>query len=209
MSPGDRTRGILAGAVAVVLSLSILISGGAVAGPRNGAGPEERRSASRFAEGVRMAQAGEVTPEKLERWRAMTPEEREKLRGRYHRWKELSPERRERILERRRMYRELPEEQRRFLRQRREIYRDAWPEEKRAIEKFSRRWRNLPPERRHSIRNRMSELRDLPASERNKRMMDWTFYRKLTPAERKAVDRFLFSEPPRGPKGGPPRAPRD
>lgn len=209
MSPEYRTRWMPSGVAAIFLFLSVTTSGWAVAGGRNGAGPAERPSVSRFGEGVRMVQAGELTPEKLEQWRAMTPEEREKLRDRYHRWKELPPERRERILERRRMYRELPEEQRRFLKQRREIYRNAWPEEKRAIEKFSRGWRNLPPERRHSIRNKMSELRDLPAPERNKRMMDWQFYRKLTPDERKTVDRFLFSEPSRGPKGGPPRAPRD
>jgi len=30
-----------------------------------------------------------LSPERLERWRAMSPEERERLRERYRRWKEL------------------------------------------------------------------------------------------------------------------------
>ena len=48
--------------------------------------------------GLLFARAGEITPEKLERWRSMPPEEREKIRERYRRWKSLPPERRERIL---------------------------------------------------------------------------------------------------------------
>ncbi len=88
-----------------------------------------------------------MTPEKLERWRTMTPAERERIRERYHRWKKLPQQQREKILERKRVWRELPEGQRRFLRQRREIYRDARPREKKAIEKFVNRWKQLPPER--------------------------------------------------------------
>ena len=37
---------------------------------------------------------GEITPERLERWRMKTPEERERIRERYRQWKELPPERR-------------------------------------------------------------------------------------------------------------------
>ena len=38
-----------------------------------------------------------LSPGRLERWRAMPPEERERIRERYRRWKELPPEERERI----------------------------------------------------------------------------------------------------------------
>jgi len=163
--------------------------------------PERRPGASR-ADRMRFAQAGEITPEKIERWRRMPPEEREKIRERYRRWKSLPPAERERILERRRVWRSLPEADRSYLRDRREILRQAGPEEKRAIEKFARRMRRLPPGRRESIHRRIGELRNLPAPERDERLMDWPFYRRLTPAERRAVSRFLFSEPTEIAPGG-------
>lgn len=176
---------------------------------RKGTATGEGKEASGWREVLRVAQAGEVTPEKLKRWQTMTPEERERIRSRYRRWKKLPPERRERILERGRRWREIPEGQRRFLRERREIYRNARPEEKRAIEKFVRRWRQLPLERRHKMRGTLDEMRDLPANKRDERLKDWPSYRRFSPDERKAVKRFLFSEPPTGRKGGPPRSPRD
>ena len=177
--------------------------------PRGEIASGESSGDSVRGKGARMAQAGEVTPEKLDRWRSMTPEERERLRKRYLRWKSLSPERRKQILERRQRWSKLPEEQRRFLMQRREIYRNAGKEEKRAIEKLFRRWRQLPPERRQAMRRNLAEMRNLPVPQRDERLMDWPFYRRLAPDERKAVNRFLFSEPSPGTIGGSHGSPRD
>lgn len=211
MAAGCRTRRIPTGVVAAVVFLSVAVfpAGQAVADGRRGGPPQDRQDPSGRWNGLRSAQAGQVTPEKLERWRAMTPEERGKIRERYRRWKDLPPERRESILERRRAWRELPEDQRRYLMQRREIYRNAHPEERRAIEKVFRRWRQLPPERRHAMRQSLGEWRRLPEAERNERMKKWAFYRKLSPGERKAVRRFLFSEPPPGRKDDSPALFRD
>ncbi|MGB3399299.1 MAG: DUF3106 domain-containing protein [Candidatus Deferrimicrobiaceae bacterium] len=230
MSVCFRTRWVLAGALGACLALMPLFPRQAAAGggtfpaasrgkgilslrsggvDRGGTASGEWDGDSGWKKGVRVAQAGEVTPEKLDRWRSMTPEEREKYRERYRRWEKLPPDRRKRILERRQRWSNLPEEQRHFLMQRREIYRNAVPEEKRAIEKFFRRWRQLPPERRQAMRRNLTEMRDLPVTQRDKRLMDWPFYRRLTPDERKAVNRFFFSEPSSGPLGGPRGSPRD
>ena len=230
MSARFRTRWFLAGALGACLALTPVFLRQAAAGGGNfpaasrGKGIPSVRSGGvdrggtafgewegdfRWKKGVRVAQAGEVTPEKLGRWHSMTPEEREKYRERYRRWEKLPPERRKKILERRQRWNELPEEQRRFLMQRREIYRNAWPEEKQAIEKFFRRWQKLPPERRQTMRRNLAEMRDLPSSQRNKRLMDWPSYRRLNPDERKAVNRFFFSEPKSGSSGGPPGSHRD
>ncbi len=230
MSARFRTRWILAGALGACLALTPIFlreaaaEGGNIPATSRGKGILSVRSGgvdrgdsgsgirdgdSGRKKGSRMAQAGEVTPEKLDRWRSMTPEEREKYRQRYRRWEKLPPERRKRILERRQRWSNLPAEQRHFLMQRREIYRNAWPEEKRAIEKFYRRWRQLPQDRRQTMRRNLAEMRDLPASHRDERLMGWVFYRRLLPDERKAVNRFLFSEPSSGPLGGPRGSPRD
>ena len=106
-----------------------------------------------------------ISPERLERWRAMPPEERERIRERYRRWKELPPEKRERILERHRRWRELPEEQRRYLKERRELLKDAGPEDRVVVRKFFARMRSLPPEARGAARQRIREWRSLPPGE--------------------------------------------
>ena len=230
MSARFRTRWVLAGVLGACLALTPIFPRQAAAEganfpaasrakgvfsvrsaglSRTGIASGERDGDSGRKKGARMAQAGEVTPEKLDRWRSMTPEERAKYRERYRRWEKLPPDRRKRILERRQRWSKLPEEQRHFLMQRREIYRNAVPEEKRAIEKFFRRWRQLPPDRRQTMRRNLAEMRDLPASQRDERLMDWPFYRRLTPDERNTVNRFFFSEPSSGPLGGPRGSPRD
>jgi len=175
---------------------------------------QTRDSGARQGE-VRVERGGEITPEKMERWRNMPPEEKERVRERYKRWKELPPEKRERILERRRQWRELPEGERNFLLQRREIFRDARPEEKVVIRKFFGSWRELPPENRQALKRRIADWRGMPASERNAQMREWPFYRNLSPGDQKVIRRFLFSEPPAQPPGprrnwrgeGPPGAP--
>jgi hypothetical protein len=230
MSRNDRSAWFLTGALAICLAVAALPSRQAAASrvdppgvsragralqaeqggsDRKGHPLREREEDSGWEEGHQVARSGEVTPEKLERWRTMTPEERERIRRRYHRWKELPPERRERILERRKRWRELPEEQRRFLMQRREVYRSAPPEQQRAIEKLFRYWRGLPPERRHAMRRDLSDMRNLPAPDRNERLMGWPFYSQLSSDERKAITPFLFPNPQPGPERGLPGVPRD
>lgn len=157
----------------------------------------------RMQRGTILAQPGQVTPDKIERWRRMSPDERERIRERYRRWKVLPPERRDRLMERTRRWRELPEGDRRFLRQRREMYRNAWPEEKRVIEQFFVRWRQLPPERRRALRRHIAEWRELPAAERDEQMMGWPFYNRLQPDEQRVIRWYLFSEP------HPPPPPRE
>lgn len=225
-----RTMWILAGAVAIFAVLTLLplppavahdgnlpaISRGrSVPGVRIG-GQERERAVSGAANEVSprsggqwVAQEGKITPEKLERWRSMPPEKKERIRKRYRWWKNLPPERRERILERGKRWEKLPERQRHFLRQRREIYRNAQPEEKRAIKKFFRHWRKLSHEQRHALRRDMAEMKSLSVTERDERLMRWSFYSGLAPDEQKAVNRFLFSELPPGPKSGPSDSPRD
>lgn len=197
--------GWIPGAALVVLAICLAVSFPSAEASNRGGRPDR----------VQPGHAGEITPEKLERWRQKTPEERERIRERYHRWKEMSPEQRERIIERRKRWRELPESERKYLRQRREIYRGAWPGEKMVIDKFYRHWRGLPPPRRHSLKGKFREWRGMPASERDEQLMNWQFYRSLPPDEQKVMQKFLFSDPPARPSPGlpgsrpdaPPRGP--
>lgn len=150
-------------------------------------------------------QGDPLSPGRLERWRAMPPEERERIRERYRRWKELPPEKRERIMERNRRWRELPEEERRYLKDRRELLKDAGPEDRGVVRKFFARMRSLPPGARGAARRKIREWRSLPPGERDESMRSWPFYRGLSGRERDTLRWFLFAPPgERHERGGPP-----
>jgi len=136
-----------------------------------------------------------VPQERLERWRSMSPEERDRIRERYLRWKELSPEKQERILERNRRWRELPEEQRSYLKDRRELLKDAGPEEREVVDKFFARMRSLPHKSRHHLKRKIWGWRSLSPEEREKEMLSWPFYRELSAPERDTLRWFLFAGP--------------
>ncbi|MGE5189912.1 MAG: hypothetical protein ACM3NF_07645, partial [Gemmatimonadota bacterium] len=55
-------------------------------GPGSHDGPAV--AGDRAPRGTPLAQPGRLTPEKVERWRRMSPEEREHIRERYRRWKD-------------------------------------------------------------------------------------------------------------------------
>lgn len=167
------------------------LSGTAFAGlPARAAGEDSAESIAPHRPG------GEpVSPERLERWRAMPPEERERIRERYRQWKELPPEKRERILERHRRWRELPEEQRRYLKERRELLKSAGPEDRAAVRKFFDRMRSLPPETRTEARRKIREARSLPPGEREEAMLSLPFYSGFSDRERDTLRWFLFAGP--------------
>jgi hypothetical protein len=183
---------------------------GAAPEPRREAFPQPRREMAPEARGGRVAPE-RITPDKLERWRSMSPEEQDRARERYRRWKSLPPERQERILERERRWQKLPEEDRRYLRERRQLFREAPPERRQVIGGFFRHMEEMPRERRREMRNFVWQLRDLPPADRDRRLMEWPYYRGLSPGERGVLRDFLFSElagPPGAPSGrggeGPP-----
>jgi len=136
-----------------------------------------------------------LSPERLERWRAMSPEEQERLRERYRRWKELPPEKRERIKERHRRWRELPEEQRRYLEDRRELLKDAGPEDRAVVHKFFSRMHSLPPEVRRATRQKIWGWQSLPPGERDEAMRSFPFHGEFSGRERETLRWFLFARP--------------
>jgi len=138
-----------------------------------------------------------VPQERLERWRSMPPEERERIRERYRRW----TEKRERIVERNRRWRELPEEQRRYLKDRRELLKDARPEDRGVVRKFFARMHSLPPGARSAARQKIREWGSLPPGEREEAMRSWPFYRGLSDRERDTLRWFLFARPGERPPG--------
>ncbi|NIS73976.1 MAG: DUF3106 domain-containing protein, partial [Deltaproteobacteria bacterium] len=57
-------------------------------------------------------------PEKLERWRNLPPERKEKIIKRYRKWEKFPPEKRRKILKRYRKFKNLPPEKQRRLKKR-------------------------------------------------------------------------------------------
>jgi len=186
----------IAGTVALAVFLSsfgtlLLFSGTAFADvPARAAGEQAAESIS-----PDRPRGEPLSPERLERWRSMSPEERDRIRERYRRWKELSPEQQERIRERKRRWRELPEEQRSYLRDRRELMKDAGPEDRVVVRKFFDRMHSLPPGVRSAARQKIWEWRSLPPGEREEAMRSWPFYCDLSEPERGTLRWFLFARP--------------
>jgi hypothetical protein len=190
-SHGDFMRTFVPFVLLLSLGILLPLSGTAFADlPARAAGEETPESIGPHRHG------GEpVSPERLERWRAMPPAERERIRERYRRWKELPPEKRERIRERHRRWRELPEEQRRYLTERRALLKDAGPEERAAVHRFFDRMRSLPPEARRAARQRIREGGSLPPGERDEALRSLPFYNELADRDRAILRWFLFARP--------------
>ncbi len=103
----------------------------------------------------------------LERWRQMSPEERQDLKKRYRRWKSLSPEKKTE------------------LRQKLETWRGLAPEQKDSVRRNFRRWRNLSPENRERLRKRWERWSGLPPEQRERLKKRFEKFRSLPPAERR------------------------
>jgi hypothetical protein len=185
------SRAIASAVFLLTFGILFFLSGTAIADvPARTAGEEAAESIA-----PEPSRRESLSQERLERWRAMSPEERERIRERYRRWKELPPEQRARIMERKRRWRELPEEQRRYLKDRRELMKDAGPEDRVVVRNFFRRMRSLPPGVRKAERQQIWEWRALPAVEREEAMRSWPFYSGLSDRERDTLRWFLFAPP--------------
>ena len=69
------------------------------------AGEDETRPAQTPAEGQEsVAKGGKVSPEALRRWQQLSPQQKQKLKGRLEQWKNLDPDRKAEIKQRFQQY---------------------------------------------------------------------------------------------------------
>lgn len=117
-------------------------------------------------------------PPVFERWRQLTPEQREEA------LEKLPPARQRRLREQFNRLDRLPEPQRLRLEQRYQRFRNLPPDQQQRIREAYQQIRELPEDRRRMIHREYRYLTALPASERQSRMQSAEFRSQFTDGER-------------------------
>lgn len=130
--------------------------------------------------------------EALERWRQMSPQEKQELRNRYQRWKSLAPEEREELRKKFEIWRGMTPDEKKVIRRNFERWRNLPPQQQERLRERWDRWRNLPPERREVLRRRFQKLQQLSPEERRQLREQFRDLRqRLSPEEKRAFrERF-------------------
>jgi hypothetical protein len=106
-------------------------------------------------------------PNVQERWRNMTPQERQRLSQNEERLRHLPPAQQQVLRDRAQVWGRMTPEQREHIRT------DVLP-----------RWRQMPPDRRQAIQQRLRVLQNMPESARNQRLNDPNFTRGMNEDDR-------------------------
>ncbi|MBY0505160.1 MAG: DUF3106 domain-containing protein [Bryobacteraceae bacterium] len=125
----------------------------------------------------------------IERWREMSPDERQQMVDR------LPPERREAFRRRMEMWDSLNPQERKGAGDRLDRFRDLPPAQQRAARQAFRQFNQLPPERRREMRQEMTVLRGMSDEERTARLNSDDFRSKFDARERGLLQDLAASLP--------------
>ncbi len=133
---------------------------------------------------ARPAVAQQPTPEEIDRFRSLSPAEREELRRRSRELQQMSPEERAELRRRLQVLRGLsPDERARVEANFRAFSRLAPPERQRLVELF-RKYRNLSPQRQDELRATLGKVMKMPESARKSFWHNVQRWRQLTPKQK-------------------------
>jgi hypothetical protein len=135
--------------------------------PTNQAHPNNFAPPSGNANGARVATP---PPNVQERWRNMSPQDRQRALQNEDRLKRMTPAQQEVLRDRAQVWNRMTPEQREHVRT------DVLP-----------RWRQMPPERKQAIRQRLRVLQNMPESARNQRLGDPNFTRGMSDEDRSTL----------------------
>lgn len=104
------------------------------------------------------------------------------------RWRNMSPQDRQRLLQNEDRLRRLPPAQQQVLRDRAQVWNRMTPEQREHVRTdVLPRWRQMPPERKQAIRQRLRVLQNMPESARNQRLNDPNFTRGMSEEDRSTL----------------------
>ncbi len=114
--------------------------------------------------------AGTQRPNGQERWRNMTPQEKQK------------------VLQNEDRLRRLPPAQQQVLRDRAQVWNRMTPEQREHVRNdVLPRWRQMPADRKQAIRQRLRVLQNMPEYARNQRLNDPNFTRGMSDEDRSTL----------------------
>ncbi len=101
------------------------------------------------------------------------------------RWRNMTPQERQRVLQNEERLRHLPPAQQQVLRDRAQVWRRMTPEQRDHIRNdVLPKWKQMPPERRQAIQQRLRVLQNMPEFARNQRLNDPNFTRGMSEDDR-------------------------
>ena len=125
---------------------------------------------------------------RIERWKSLPPEEREKLIARYKAFERLPEDQKRAIRERMEQWHKMTPDQRREMSERWKQYHSMPPEMNERMRERLATWRAMPPEEQLRVRRALSVIKSLPKE-------DVARIKALPPDERRAaVDKLLSAK---------------
>jgi predicted Fe-S protein YdhL (DUF1289 family) len=104
------------------------------------------------------------------------------------RWKNMTPQERQRVLQNEERLRHLPPAQQQVLRDRAQVWNRMTPEQREHIRTdVLPRWRQMPPDRKQAIQQRLRVLQNMPEAARNQRLNDPNFTRGMSEEDRSTL----------------------
>ena len=104
------------------------------------------------------------------------------------RWRNMTPQDRQRLLQNEDRLRRLPPAQQQVLRDRAQVWNRMTPEQREHVRTdVLPRWGQMPPERKQAIRQRLRVLQNMPEGARNQRLNDPNFTRGMSEEDRSTL----------------------
>lgn len=104
------------------------------------------------------------------------------------RWRNMSPQDRQRALQNEERLRRMTPAQQEVLRDRAQVWNRMTPEQREHVRTdVLPRWRQMPPDRKQAIKQRLRVLQNMPESARNQRLNDPNFTRGMSEEDRSTL----------------------
>jgi hypothetical protein len=104
------------------------------------------------------------------------------------RWRNMSPLEKQKILQNEQRLQHLPPQQQQQLRERAQVWQRMTPAQRDHIRNdVLPRWRQMPPDRKQAIQQRLRVLQNMPESARNQRLNDANFTRGMSEEDKSTL----------------------
>ncbi|HEX3120735.1 MAG TPA: DUF3106 domain-containing protein [Candidatus Acidoferrum sp.] len=104
------------------------------------------------------------------------------------RWRNMSPADRQRVLQNERRLQSMSPSQQQVLRDRAQVWNRMTPEQRDHVRNdVLPQWRQMPPDRKQAIRNRLRVLQNMPESARNQRLNDPRFTQGMSEEDKSTL----------------------
>ena len=104
------------------------------------------------------------------------------------RWRNMSPADRQRVLQNEKRLQSMSPAQQQVLRDRAQVWNRMTPEQRAHVKNdVLPQWRQMPPDRKQAIRNRLRVLQNMPESARNQRLNDPRFTQGMSEEDKSTL----------------------